>query len=187
MFIDNELSIRLGEDKTKYILNEKETKQYPTLNITRSNNKIKQYSIIEYLGCLLDENMSGESMAKRALKKLMEKQNFFLGRIGTYHTLLDGKTNKKGNKRYPALNITRNDNKIKQYSVVEYLACLLDENMSGESMAKRALKKLMEKQNFFIGRIDTYHTLLKECYATPSYDHILILHVVLGIQTCRCH
>ena len=34
-------------------------------------------------------------------------------------------------------------------------------------MAKRALKKLMEKQNLFIGRISTYHTILKECYATP--------------------
>ena len=73
---------------------------------------------------------------------------------------------KKGKKQYPSLNITRNENKIKQYSVVEYLGCLLDENMSRESMAKRALKKLMEKQNFFIGRIGTYHALLKECYAT---------------------
>ena len=33
-------------------------------------------------------------------------------------------------------------------------------------MAKRALKKLMEKQSFFIGRIGTYHTILKECHAT---------------------
>ena len=73
---------------------------------------------------------------------------------------------KSGQKQYPALNITRNENKIKQYSVVEYLECLLDENMSGESMAKRALKKLTENQNFYIGRIGTYHTLFKECYAT---------------------
>ena len=27
-------------------------------------------------------------------------------------------------------------------------------------------KKLMEKQNFFIGRIGTCHTILKDCYAT---------------------
>ena len=69
-------------------------------------------------------------------------------------------------KQHPALNITRNENKIKQYSVVAYLGCLLDENMSGESMAKIALKKLTENQNFYIGRIGTYHTLFKECYAT---------------------
>ena len=73
---------------------------------------------------------------------------------------------KKGKKPYPSLNITRNENKIKQYSVVEYLGCFLNENMSRESMAKRALKKLMEKQNFFRGRIGTYHALLKECYVT---------------------
>ena len=69
----------------------------------------------------------------------------------------------------------------------ETLFFLLDENTSRESMAKRALKILMEKQNFFIGRIGTYHTILKECYATLWYNHILILHVVLGIQTCRYH
>ena len=55
---------------------------------------------------------------------------------------------------------------MKQYFVVEYLGCLVGENLSGESMAKRALTKLMEKQNLFMGRIGTYHTLLKECYAT---------------------
>ena len=48
----------------------------PTLNITRNKNKIKQYSVVEYFGCLLDENMSGESMAKRALKKINGKTKF---------------------------------------------------------------------------------------------------------------
>ena len=44
--------------------------------------------------------------------------------------------------------------------------------MSGESMTKSALKKLMEKQNFFIGRIAFHHTLLKACYATLLYNRI---------------
>ena len=52
---------------------------------------------------------------------------------------------------------------------------------------KQHKKKLIEKQNFFIGRIDTYRTILKGCYATVWHNFILILHVVLGIQTCRCH
>ena len=43
-------------------------KKYPVLNITRYENKINQYSAVEYIGCLLDENMSEKSMAKRALK-----------------------------------------------------------------------------------------------------------------------
>ena len=73
---------------------------------------------------------------------------------------------KRKKKQYLALNITRNEYKIKHDFVVEYLGCLVDENMSGESMAKMALKKLMEKRDFFIGRIGTYLTLLKECYPT---------------------
>ena len=88
-FIDNKLSIHLGEDKTKYILIKKGKKQCPALNITRINNKIKQYSVFEYLGCLLDEKLSGESMAKRLLKKIMEKRNLFIDRICTYLTLLN--------------------------------------------------------------------------------------------------
>ena len=66
----------MGEGKTKCILIKKGKKGYTTLNITRNKNKIKQYSVFDYLGCLLVENMSRESMAKRALKKLMEKTKF---------------------------------------------------------------------------------------------------------------
>ena len=68
-FIDNQLSIHLGEDKTKCLLFKKGKKKYPALNISRDENKIKQHSVAESLGCLLDENMSRESMAKNALKK----------------------------------------------------------------------------------------------------------------------
>ena len=39
----------LGEDKSKCILFKKGKKQYPALNITRNENKIKQYSVVEYL------------------------------------------------------------------------------------------------------------------------------------------
>ena len=47
-----------------------------SLNITRDENVIKQHSVLEYLGCLLDENMSGESMARLVLKKVNEKNKF---------------------------------------------------------------------------------------------------------------
>ena len=79
----------MGEDKTKCILFKKEKKTVPRLkHHEKWKKKIKQYSVVEYLGCLLNENMSEESMAKRVLKKLMQKQNFFIGKRGTYHTLL---------------------------------------------------------------------------------------------------
>ena len=38
--------------------------------------EIKQYSKVTYLDCLLDETMSGESMALKTVKKLNQKLNF---------------------------------------------------------------------------------------------------------------
>ena len=68
--IGNKLSIHLGKDKNKCALFKKGKKQYPALNISRNKKKIKQYPVVQYLRCLLDENMSGESMAKRTLIEL---------------------------------------------------------------------------------------------------------------------
>ena len=68
-FIDNKLSIHFGEDKTKSILFKRRNKSDLSLNITRNENVIKQHSVVEYLGCLLDENVSGESMARMFLIK----------------------------------------------------------------------------------------------------------------------
>ena len=75
-FIDNKLSIRLWKDKTKCVLFKNGKKQYPALDITRNENNIKHYSVEEYLGCLLDENMPGHFMAKFALKKINGKTKF---------------------------------------------------------------------------------------------------------------
>ena len=38
--------------------------------------EIKQYSKVTYLGCLLDETMSGESMALKTIKKINQKLKF---------------------------------------------------------------------------------------------------------------
>ena len=35
----------------------------------RNEKVIKQHSVAEYLGCLLNENMSGEAMAREFFKK----------------------------------------------------------------------------------------------------------------------
>ena len=64
----------LPEDKVECVLSKTGKKQYLTLNITRNENK--QYSVVEYLGCPLDENMSRESMAKWALKRINGKTKF---------------------------------------------------------------------------------------------------------------
>ena len=51
-FIANQLSIHLEKDKTKCLLFKKGKKKYPALNISRNENKTKQYSVAESLGCL---------------------------------------------------------------------------------------------------------------------------------------
>ena len=60
-FVDNKLSIHFGEDKTKSILfsNKHKLKKSRPLNIQYKNINIKQYSKVTYLGCVLDETLSG--------------------------------------------------------------------------------------------------------------------------------
>ena len=40
------------------------------LNIVYGNIEIKQYTKVNYLGCILDESLSGESMALHVLNKI---------------------------------------------------------------------------------------------------------------------
>ena len=74
-FVDNKLSIHFGEDKTKCILFSRD-KNLPELNITYNDNRIKQYRMVEYLGCCLDANLSGESVAMKSLRKINTKLQF---------------------------------------------------------------------------------------------------------------
>ena len=71
-FIDNKLSVHFGEDKTRCIVFSK-NKNMSELNITYVNNRIKQFHIVEYLGCYLDANFSGGSMAMKSHKKINAK------------------------------------------------------------------------------------------------------------------
>ena len=77
-FIDNKLSIHLGEDKTKSILfgTKLNIKQAEPLNIVYGNVKIKHYTKITFLGCILDESLSGESMALHVLNKINSRLRF---------------------------------------------------------------------------------------------------------------
>ena len=43
--------------------------------------KIKQYSKVTYLGCLLDETMSRESMALNTIEKKTKNESFYIGKI----------------------------------------------------------------------------------------------------------
>ena len=68
-FVDNKLSIHFGEDKTKSILfgTRKKLKNLRELSISHGDIKIKQHSQVLYLGCILDEKMSGSPIASKVL------------------------------------------------------------------------------------------------------------------------
>ena len=77
-FLDNKLSIHFGEEKTKSIIfaNKRKVKKLERLDITYKDIKIKQYSNVKYLGCILDETLNGESMALHVLNKVNSKIKF---------------------------------------------------------------------------------------------------------------
>ena len=77
-FVNNKLSIHFGEDKTKSIVfaSKQKLKKIGKLNITYNNKEIKQFSKLSYLGNILEESMSGESMALSVLHKINSRLNF---------------------------------------------------------------------------------------------------------------
>ena len=84
--VDNKLSIQFGQDKTKSILfgTKHKLRSAKSLNIVYSGIEIKQYAKVKYLGCILDESLTGESMALNVIDKInsrlkfLHRQNRFL-------------------------------------------------------------------------------------------------------------
>ena len=74
---DNKLSIHFGEDKTKSILSSpsNKCKKFRKLNNSYGSLKIKQYSEVTYLGCILDESLSGVSIALSVDSKMNTRLN----------------------------------------------------------------------------------------------------------------
>ena len=66
------LSIHSGEDKTKCILSVKipKTNKTGSPDIRYGTIQIKQYHTVTYLGCALDENLSGETIALQVISKI---------------------------------------------------------------------------------------------------------------------
>ena len=77
-FVENKLSIHFGEDKTKSIVfgTKKRLKNLCELDIRRNEIKIKQHTSVTYLGCILDNNLSGSSMATKVLGKINGRLKF---------------------------------------------------------------------------------------------------------------
>jgi len=77
-FVDNKLSIHFGEDKTKSILFgvNRRLKKIDDFSITYGETDIKRHSKVTYLGCILDETLSGESMALKVISKVNSRLRF---------------------------------------------------------------------------------------------------------------
>ena len=82
-FEDNELSINFGEDKMKSILfsSKRNLKLVEELDIRYKEIKIKQHKHANYLGCMLDETISGERMALRVIEKSTLGWSSFIKKI----------------------------------------------------------------------------------------------------------
>ena len=64
-FVEGFLSVHFGQDKTKSILfgTNHKLRNAKALNIVCNCTEIKQYEKVKYLGCILGQSLSGESMA----------------------------------------------------------------------------------------------------------------------------
>ena len=77
-FVDNNLSIHFGQDKTKSISfgTKHKLRSAKSLNIVYNGIEIKQHAKVKYLGCILDESLSGESMALNVIDKINSRLKF---------------------------------------------------------------------------------------------------------------
>ena len=77
-FVDNKLHINFGEDKIKSVLfaSNHKIKSARKLNTKHKDIKTKQHSQVTYLGCILDENLSGQPMALKTLNKINGRLKF---------------------------------------------------------------------------------------------------------------
>ena len=70
------LSIHFGEDKTKSILFASKHKIKKLQKLELIYIQIKQHSGMAYLGCILKETVSGESIANKVISKVNARLNF---------------------------------------------------------------------------------------------------------------
>ena len=77
-FVDNKLSIHFGEGKTKCILfgTKQKLNKTGSLYIRHGTIQMKQYHTVIYLGCALDENLSGETMTLKVISKINCRPRF---------------------------------------------------------------------------------------------------------------
>ena len=88
-FVDKKSSMHIGQDKTKSILfgTKYKPRNAKSLSIVYNFIEIKQHAKVKYLGCILDESLSGESMALNVIN-IINSRLKFLHRENRFLTLL---------------------------------------------------------------------------------------------------
>ena len=71
--------------------------------------------------------------------------------------------------------------------MVEYLGCLLDENVSGEAMARMVLKKANGKNKFLQRQSRHLSYPLKRMLCNTLIQSHMTLHDTAGTQMYQCH
>ena len=85
-FVGNKLSVHFGQGRTKSISfsSRRRLRNYEALNIVQNGTEIKKYQKGKYIVCILDQSLSGESMALNVIDKtnsrlkFIHRQNQFL-------------------------------------------------------------------------------------------------------------
>ena len=88
--VDNKLSLHLGKTESILFGSKQKINKSPKLNIKCNDTQIEAKPTVKYLGSEIDQYMSGEDMAQKALQKISSRTKF-LARKSKY---LDGETMK---------------------------------------------------------------------------------------------
>ena len=77
-FVDNKLGVHFGQDKPKTILfgTKHKLRNAKALNIVYNGTEIKQYEKVKYIGCILHQSLSVESMALNVIDKANSRLKF---------------------------------------------------------------------------------------------------------------
>ena len=77
-FVDNKLSIHFGQDKTKCIIfgTKRKLSKIENFSISYDSISISRHKTVSYLGCILDEFLTGENMACAVISKINSRLRF---------------------------------------------------------------------------------------------------------------
>ena len=76
--VDNKLSVHFDLDKVKSILfgTKHKLRNTKVVNVVYNNTEIKEHAKVKYIGCILDQSLSGESMVLNVIGKVNSSLKF---------------------------------------------------------------------------------------------------------------